>query len=469
MFEQDKNLNLQPESSEKPLQNNSSLPPESQHTSSENQKPGEEKQNRPDRGQGDQRNQNRNGQNRQGRSGQKSNPRNRPHGKRNQTNPNTNNQKNENNREIAAPEGSKIGNRSNDRQDRSQRTNNERNERSNGNRTNAERSNDRQDRFQRTNGEKNERSNGERTNADRNGVNTEPWGMNPRRTMVGIQTRSQRGEFAKNWWARRWLEALERLMLGVRLTRGQHYARIGQIVSMEEIKGGMAARVQGSRPKPYRVTIQLTPFNNKQWEKVFDILSDKAIYVAQLLAGDMPLDIEEVFNNAGVSLFPSRTIDLQTKCTCPDKITPCKHVAATHYILGDRFDEDPFLIFRMRGKSQEQILEALRQRRGADIDLDTNPLIGSTWQTQPETVRFPETLEHFWDAGQELKQVNVQVRMPNIPQPLLKRLGEPEVASQLTLQGQLEESYNSISQFAIMIAFADTSGGATNGNGEEDA
>lgn len=310
--------------------------------------------------------------------------------------------------------------------------------------------------------------NGNRFADDRNGLNNEPWGMNPRRIETGIQTRSQRGEFAKNWWARRWLNALERLMQGVRLTRGQHYARLGQIVSMEEIKGGMAARVQGSRPKPYRVTIQLTPFNNKQWEKVFDILSDKAIYVAQLLAGDMPQDIEEVFNEAGVSLFPTRSSDLQTTCTCPDKVTPCKHVAATHYILGDRFDEDPFLLFRMRGKSQEQIMQALRQRRGADIDLAALNTEAPNWQFLPEPPRFPETLDHYWDTSSLLNEVNVQVRMPNIPQPLLKRLGEPEVASQLTLQGQLEEAYNSISQFAILIAFADTSPTTSNGNGEEE-
>lgn len=310
--------------------------------------------------------------------------------------------------------------------------------------------------------------NGNRSAEDRNGTNNEPWGMNPRRIETGIQTRSQRGEFAKNWWARRWLNALERLMQGVRLTRGQHYARIGQIVALEEIKGGMAARVQGSRPKPYRVTIQLTPFNNKQWEKVFDILSDKAIYVAQLLAGDMPQDIEEVFNEAGVSLFPTRSSDLQTTCTCPDKVTPCKHVAATHYILGDRFDEDPFLLFRMRGKSQEQIMQALRQRRGADIDLAAFSTESPTWQSLPEPPRFPETLEHYWDTSSALNEVNVQVRLPNIPQPLLKRLGEPEVASQLTLQGQLEEAYDAISQFAIMIAFADTSPTTSNGNGDEE-
>jgi uncharacterized Zn finger protein len=308
--------------------------------------------------------------------------------------------------------------------------------------------------------------NGDRHQNDLNGATVAPWGMNPRRTEGGIQTRSQRGEFAKNWWARRWLEALERLMQGVRLTRGQHYARIGQIVSMEEIKGGVTARVQGSRQKPYRVSIQLAPFNNKQWEKVFDLLADKAIYVAQLLAGDMPEDIEDVFNEADVSLFPTRTIDLQTKCTCPDKVTPCKHIAATHYILGDRFDEDPFLLFRMRGRSQDQIMEALRQRRGADVEMTMNGEETPAWQNQPELPRFPETLEHFWNAGPELNEFNVQVRMPKIPQPLLKRLGEPEFASQLTLQGQLEESYNAISQFAILIAYADIANGTS--NGEED-
>lgn len=305
-----------------------------------------------------------------------------------------------------------------------------------------------------------------RNNNTTRNTNNSPWGMNPLPTQTGIQTRSQRGEFAKNWWARRWIETLERLMQGVRLSRGQHYARMGQVVSLEEIKGGVLARVQGSRPKPYRVTIQLAPFNIKQWEKVFDLLSEKSIYMAKLLVGEMPQDIETVFNQAGVSLFPEHAADLQMKCTCPDKITPCKHIAATHYILGDRFDEDPFLIFRMRGRSQEQILEALRQRRGAQADMDIDYKEYPARSTTPQKPHFPETLEHFWDIQQDLNQVNVQVRLPHIPQPLLKRLGEPEISSQLTLQGQLEESYNLISQFAIMIAYADTSGSPTNGNGD---
>ncbi len=240
------------------------------------------------------------------------------------------------------------------------------------------------------NSQQNGTSNGNRiSNGEQPNQANSPWGMNPRFTETGIQTRSQRGEFAKNWWARSWLDALENLMQGVRLTRGQHYARLGQIVSMEEIKGGIMARVQGSRSKPYRVTIQLNPLSNRQWEKVFDLLADKAIYVAKLLAGDMPEDIEEVFSEAGVSLFPTRSIDLQTKCTCPDKVTPCKHVAATHYILGDRFDEDPFLLFRMRGRTEDQIMEALRQRRGAEADMGS-PVYG----TPPRAVKPKNHVSH---------------------------------------------------------------------------
>ncbi|MEN6481334.1 MAG: SWIM zinc finger family protein [Anaerolineaceae bacterium] len=295
------------------------------------------------------------------------------------------------------------------------------------------------------------------------------WGMNPRKARGGIQARSQRGEFGKNWWARRWINAMERLMVGTRLARGQHYARLGQVVSLDEIKGGVRSLVQGTRPKPYKVTIQVTPLNNKQWEKVFDVLADQAVYVAQLLAGEMPEDIEDVFSKAGVSLFPDRAADLITECSCPDKVNPCKHVAATHYILGDRFDEDPFLLFRMRGRTQEQILEALRQRRGADAEAElTEPIEKFETQKVEPVLPLSQQLEHFWEMSQPLEDFAVHVHPPEIPQPLLKRLGEPEVPSQLTLKGQLEESYDAITQLAMLIAYADLGNGAKNGNGDDE-
>ena len=185
----------------------------------------------------------------------------------------------------------------------------------------------------------------------------------PKVAKDGIKARSQRGAFAKSWWAERWIIALERLMDSGRLSRGRSYARRGQVLSIEEVKGGVKARVQGSRPKPYNISIQITPLTDKQWEKVIDTLAEQAIYSAQLLAGEMPQDIESVFEAAGVSLFPAKRGDLTTDCSCPDYANPCKHIAAAHYILGERFDEDPFLIFRLRGRTQEQVMQALRLRR----------------------------------------------------------------------------------------------------------
>lgn len=287
------------------------------------------------------------------------------------------------------------------------------------------------------------------------------WGMNPRKARGGIRAHTEQGDFGKNWWARRWIAAMEQLVTGPRLMRGKFYARQGQIVSIEESKDGIIAQVQGSRPKPYRVTIRLTPLTQRQWSKVLEVLADQAIFAAQLLAGEMPANIEEAFSTAGVSLFPQSNHDLMTDCTCPDKANPCKHVAATHYILGERFDEDPFLLFRMRGRSQEQILTSLRQRR-------TNgppPIVRDTREQSPvrpleDHYRLEDHLENYWLIDHQLAELSIQVRPPSIPQPLLKRLGEPDFISELTLQGQLGDVYEAISQFAMLMAYGDVAGPA---------
>jgi len=281
------------------------------------------------------------------------------------------------------------------------------------------------------------------------------WGLSPRKVRGGIRAHSVTGSFGKNWWARRWIAAMENLVSAPRLARGKYYARQGQVISIDEDKEGITALVQGSRPKPYRVTIRLTHLTNAQWSKVLNVLADQAIFAAQLLAGEMPANIEEAFASAGVSLFPQTHHDLITSCSCPDKANPCKHIAAVHYILGERFDEDPFLLFRMRGRSQEQILTSLRARRSngeqAALPAENQPPLRLKEEHSP----LEEQIEHFWQVGEKIRDFSVQVRAPSIPQPLLKRLGEPDFVSDLTLQSQLEEVYNAITQFALLMAYGD--------------
>ncbi len=276
----------------------------------------------------------------------------------------------------------------------------------------------------------------------------------PIRTDRGIKARSQRGAFSQNWWAGRWIESMEQLVDPARLQRGRSYARSGQVLSVQENPYGVEARVQGSRPAPYKVIIQLTPLTDDQWELVIDALAEQALFSAQLLAGEMPINIEEAFEKAGVSLFPKLAGDLFTSCSCPDWANPCKHVAATHYILADRFDDDPFLLFRMRGRSQEQILSDLNLRRGGlpdvteTVDEDSSP----EEEVQPD---IDDMLEHFWEPVDSLDTFPLTINPPRIDMPLLTRLGEPAFLPGLSLLNILRPVYSRFTYAALRAAYSE--------------
>src|SRR5579859_6236251 len=149
----------------------------------------------------------------------------------------------------------------------------------------------------------------------------------PRRVEGGIKTKNERGAIGETWWSKRWLAVLESLGMGARLTRGRSYARQGQVLSLDIVPGQVKAKVQGSRYQPYKVTIRLQPLSEQEWDRVTEAMAAQAFFAAKLLAGEMPTNIEEAFQVAGVSLFPVLMEDLHTQCSCPDWANPCKHIA----------------------------------------------------------------------------------------------------------------------------------------------
>jgi len=181
------------------------------------------------------------------------------------------------------------------------------------------------------------------------------------------------------WWGKRWIEALEEVLRGDagRLARGKTYARAGRTHDLSVNEGKVSASVTGSRSEPYQITIALKQLDDAAWRAAIAGMAAKAQFAAELLAGQMPQEIDEVFVAASVSLFPRTRSDLSTSCSCPDWGDPCKHVAATHYVLGDALDRDPFLLFELRGRSKEQVLSALRAARGGEAAADSQPTAAS--------------------------------------------------------------------------------------------
>ncbi|MDN5915099.1 MAG: SWIM zinc finger family protein [Pseudonocardia sp.] len=196
----------------------------------------------------------------------------------------------------------------------------------------------------------------------------------PRRVEGGIRARSTRGAIAQSWWSEKFIAGLESIGVGGRLARGRSYARAGQVLDLTVDAGSAAALVQGSRPRPYRVRIGLSTLGKAEWARVEQALADNAWYAAKLLAGEMPTDIEDVFATAGVALLPSGVGELSLDCSCPDAEVPCKHLAATLFLLAESFDADPFAILALRGRSREDLLDNLRARRGGAPAADQHGL-----------------------------------------------------------------------------------------------
>jgi uncharacterized Zn finger protein len=185
----------------------------------------------------------------------------------------------------------------------------------------------------------------------------------PRPVADGLKARSTRGAIGQTWWSGRFVRVLEDIIVGGRLQRGRNYARRGQVISLDVGPGAVTARVQGSRAEPYRVRIGITAFGEAEWATVERALAGSAWYSAKLLAGEMPEDIEGVFEAHGLSLFPAAAAELSMDCSCPDWQVPCKHIAAAFYLLAEAFDDDPFTILAWRGRERDDLLASLHAAR----------------------------------------------------------------------------------------------------------
>jgi uncharacterized Zn finger protein len=238
----------------------------------------------------------------------------------------------------------------------------------------------------------------------------------------GLELRSRRGAIGESWWSRRFLSSVESILTGGRLTRGRTYARQGQVIDLGIGSGLVVAQVQGSRRTPYGVQISMPAASDARWEAIVDTLAAQAGYAARLLAGELPHEIEDVFAEAGVALFPERGSHLTTSCTCPDWATPCKHAAAVCYLMAEAFDDDPFLLLAFRGREREALLDELRDRRGLAVD-DGGPA-GVPPLSAPPSGAAPlaDSLTTFWSGGAGLAEVHCLPRATEAPGAVLRLL-----------------------------------------------
>ncbi len=197
----------------------------------------------------------------------------------------------------------------------------------------------------------------------KSGKRTGSDARNEVKAVPGAQVRAK--TLGTTWWGQRWIEALERSSRDVvaRLGKGRAYARDGHVHGLHIKPGKVTATVTDDELDSYAVSLNLEVFEPRAWHQIMQAMSQQALFAAQLLNGEMPRDIDRLFRSCGKSLFPANSHEIDADCTCEDWSSPCKHVAATHYVLGEALDHDPFLLFELRGRTKEQVLAGLNHLR----------------------------------------------------------------------------------------------------------
>ena len=239
-------------------------------------------------------------------------------------------------------------------------------------------------------------------------------------------------QFSRTWWGKRFIEALEDFTDSARLGRGRSYARNGKIKEYQIHGGKITAKVRGSvnpyfgvyKEPLYKTTIEISAIAPGDWSKVISHLGSKASLISKLLMNEVPDNIEETFAELKLHLLPNSRKDFKTDCSCPDWENPCKHIAGVYYLVASELDQDPFLLFELRGISRTKLQQELARSplgKALSSALDSEeiaPVPVNSYYTQPKKVAAiaPGSPREFWlgksDYPRKLKQFLVLVFLP---------------------------------------------------------
>lgn len=247
-------------------------------------------------------------------------------------------------------------------------------------------------------------------------------------------------QFSRTWWGKRFIEALEEFTDSARLGRGRSYASNGKILEYEIAKNKVTATVKGSinpyfgvyKEPRYKTTIEIKPIAKTSWSKAIKHISSKASFVSKLLMNEVPDNIEDAFDNLGLHLLPHSQTDFTTKCSCPDWANPCKHIAGVYYLVASQLDNDPFILFELRGLSKNELTAELAKSplgKALSVELTTKEISldsKESYYTRPKKVAITEKIDlrDFWQGTKRLPSTVEVESPPSLPAILVKKQGD---------------------------------------------
>ena len=247
-------------------------------------------------------------------------------------------------------------------------------------------------------------------------------------------------QFSRTWWGQRFIGALEKLMDSGRLSRGRSYARNGKVKSFGIKDGVISAKVRGSvnpyfgvhKEPLYTTTIEFKTISAANWSAAIAYVASKASLISRLMLNEIPDNIDDAFAKLNLHLLPHHKDDFKTQCSCPDWSNPCKHIAGVYYLLAAQLDQDPFLLFELRGLSREALQKELAksplgQALSAEMTLEKaapEPDLGYFTRPTVQKSAAVVSLKDFWHGVKRLPQSIEAVAQTHVPAILVKKQGD---------------------------------------------
>jgi uncharacterized Zn finger protein len=232
-------------------------------------------------------------------------------------------------------------------------------------------------------------------------------------------------------WAFRFLARLAALGWEDALADGRVVALSGAVTSLEIGRAGARADVKAADGHLEETSLSLLPIGTVARRRVLKAMSARARFAADLLAGRLPEDVEGAFQGTGHTLLPVDASDVVFRCSCAEVPGPCAHTGALAVLLGDRLQDDPFLVFLLRGVPREELLEGLQrartrpERRSGSDAADPAAPRNAADPPEPLPRHVLERPELFYRPGEPVAALRGSYAPPDHPEAVLTRLGPP--------------------------------------------
>lgn len=294
-----------------------------------------------------------------------------------------------------------------------------------------------------------------------------PQPTTPRKVIGGIRLLGKQSPAINGWAGRRWMRCVEEAAPAERFAVGLELARTGQTRELRVAPGGVGASVQDKEARPWPARLEVGAFREEDWARVFEAMATQAIYAAKLLAGQTPVNVEDIFAPLDLRLFPAEPGDIKPSCECDESRAEdgsnsawCRHACCAAILMAERVDADPFLVWAMRGMTRDELANRLRRPTGRAVEATTaayepRPVTGAESGPPLEGV-----LDEFWSLPPAAEAIETALRPPAVKHALLKRLGPSPLEGKFPLSGLLATCYDLVSEEALKSGDAGPDGQA---------